>query len=173
MIINDFLKENGMTKYQFAKLCGLPYGTLNDICNGKRDIFKCTGETLMKIAKTVGCSVDDILNERLNFSACNLEKIKKSIAPVAEKYGLRNVYIFGSYARNEATENSDVDILIDREGSNIRGLFGMNALYNDLKQALRKEIDLVTVQSLIQKSTSENNTEFIANVMKERVKIYG
>lgn len=50
------------------------------------------------------------------------EELKKRIAPVAKKYGIRAVYLFGSYARNEATEQSDVDILIDRAGSAVRGL---------------------------------------------------
>jgi len=40
--------------------------------------------------------------------------------------------LFGSYVRDEATDSSDVDILIDREGSAIRGLVDLGALYNDL-----------------------------------------
>ena len=173
MIIIDYLKNNNITKYQFAKMCNLPYGTLNDICNGKTDIAKCTGETLLKIANAIGCSVDALLEERFTSSAFNIEKIKQLITPVAEKHKLRSVYVFGSYARNEATEESDVDILIDREGSEIHGIFAMNALYNELKAALGKDIDLVTLQSLRQKSTLSSNGAFIENVMNESVKIYG
>lgn len=173
MIINDYLKNNNLSRYQFAKMCNLPYGTLNDICNGKTDIAKCTGETLLKIANAIGCSVDMLLKERLSAPAFNLERIKKAVAPVAAKHKLRSVYVFGSYARNEATEESDVDILIDREGSEIHGIFAMNALYNELKAALGKDIDLVTLQSLRQKSTLSSNGAFIENVMNERVKIYG
>ncbi|MDR3294725.1 MAG: nucleotidyltransferase domain-containing protein [Clostridiales Family XIII bacterium] len=39
-------------------------------------------------------------------------------APIAIKYQLPTVYLFGSYARGEATDDSDVDILIDRTALN-------------------------------------------------------
>ena len=171
-MINEYLRDNKITKYQFAKMCGLPYGTLNDICTYKTDIVKCTGETLLKIAKVLGCTVDDLLNERYT-SVFDLERIKRLITPVAKKHKLRSVYVFGSYARNEADENSDIDILIDREGSEIHGIFGMNALYNELKETLGKDIDLVTLQSLNQPSTIRNNADFTENILKEMVKIYG
>ncbi len=173
MLINDYLRDNNTTKYQLSKMANLPYGTLNDICTGKTDIAKCTGETLLKIAKVLGCTVDDLLNERLCSSAFNLDRVKTLIAPIAKKHKLRSVYVFGSYARNEATEDSDVDLLIDREGSAIHGIFGMNALLSEFKETLGKDVDLVTLQSLKQTSTIKNNSDFIENVMKERVKIYG
>ena len=76
MLINDYLRDNNITKYQLSKMAGLPYGTLNDIIKGKTDIVKCTGETLLKIANALGCTVDDLLNERLRSSAFNLDRIK-------------------------------------------------------------------------------------------------
>ena len=103
----------------------------------------------------------------------NLENIGKMIAPVAEKHRLRSVYVFGSYARDEANENSDIDLLIDREGSEIHGIFGMSALFDELKILFGKEIDLVTLQSLRQQSTLRNHPDFVESVMRERVKVYG
>ncbi len=170
MIINDYLRDSNITKYRFSKNCGLPYGTVNDICTGKTDIARCTGETLLKIARTIGCTVEDLLGERPDMPGYDLAGIKKLITPIAEKYRLNGVYVFGSYARNEASENSDVDIVIDREGSEIHGLFGMNALLGELEEALKKEVDLVTLQSLQQSGT---NAGFTENVIKEMVKIYG
>ena len=38
-----------------------------------------------------------------------VEEIKSIVLPVAQKYQLRAVYLFGSYARGTATENSDID----------------------------------------------------------------
>ena len=172
MLINDYLKENDISKYQLSKICNLPYGTLNDICNGKTDIANCTAETLYKIANAIGCSVDDIVNERFAKSS-KLEKIKALITPIAEKYELNSVYLFGSYARGDEDENSDIDVLIDREGSKIHGIFMMNALLNEMKLALKKDVDLITLQSLKQKSTLNQSPVFVDNVIKERIKIYG
>lgn len=101
-----------------------------------------------------------------------VEELKKKIEPIAKKYELRAVYLFGSYARNDATDNSDVDILIDREGSKIKGMFDMGGLYNDLCDSVGKEIDLVTTQTLEQKSTNRRTPLFIKNVQTERIKIY-
>ena len=46
-----------------------------------------------------------------------IEQLRERITPVAEKYQLRAVYLFGSYAKGEATDDSDVDILVDRTDS--------------------------------------------------------
>lgn len=101
-----------------------------------------------------------------------IEEVAKRIKPIAQEYQLNAVYLFGSYARNEATEKSDVDLLIDRANSKIKGMFDMGGLYNDLCSILEKEVDLVTLQSLEQKSTKTRTPWFVDNVIRERVKIY-
>ena len=101
-----------------------------------------------------------------------LEQLRSLVAPVAEKYRLKAVYIFGSYARGEATEESDVDILVDREGSLVHSLFQMGGLYGDLEDAVKKKIDLVTTQTLEQKRTKLNSPRFVSTLMTERRMIY-
>jgi len=104
----------------------------------------------------------------------SVDEIRKRVTPVAKKYSLPAVYLFGSYARGEATERSDVDILIDRAGSAIhgRGLFGMAAVYNDLREALGKELDLVTVAALEQDKDSRSSRRFSEAIRKERISLY-
>lgn len=102
-----------------------------------------------------------------------IEEIKSRVKPVAEKYALRAVYVFGSYARNEANADSDVDILVDRTGSNIKGMFDMGNLYNDLCESIGKDIDLVTTQTLAQQSTQSRIPHFVENLDNERIQIYG
>lgn len=102
----------------------------------------------------------------------SIEEIKKRIEPVASKYQLRAVYLFGSYARGEATEGSDVDILIDRTDSKIKGMFDLGGLYSDLCDSVGKEIDLVTTHALTQDGDRDRTPWFTENVMKERVSIY-
>ena len=95
------------------------------------------------------------------------EELRRRIAPVAARYGLRAVYLFGSYAREEATDDSDVDILVDRTGSRVRGMFDMGGLYSELRDGLGKEIDLVTTQTLEQPSTLARTPWFVENVKAE------
>ncbi len=101
-----------------------------------------------------------------------IEEIKKRVEPVARKYDLHAVYLFGSYARNEATENSDVDVLIDRTNSKVKSMFDMGGLYSDLCDCIGKKVDLVTTQTLEQNSTRMRTPWFIDTVIKERVPIY-
>ncbi len=69
-------------------------------------------------------------------------------------------------------KNSDVDILIDRTGSSIKSMFDMGGLYNDLYNSIGKDIDLVTTQTLEQKSTLNRTPQFVENLIAERIKIY-
>ena len=101
-----------------------------------------------------------------------VEQIAQRILPVAKKYGLKAVYLFGSYARGTATEASDIDLLIDTSGTNIKSLLSLSAVYCDLEDALHKSIDLITVSSLEQRPQMENDVRFRDTVLKERVNLY-
>ena len=58
MIIDDLLKERGMTKYRLAVTADIPHATLNDICSGKTRLEKCSAETVYKLAKALGVSME-------------------------------------------------------------------------------------------------------------------
>ena len=100
-----------------------------------------------------------------------LDEIAQRIRPVAEKYHLRTVYIFGSYARGEAQENSDVDLVIDDTDSGLRG-FAYGGLYGDLRDALEKDIDMVPVSGLDLPAQHKSDVDFREAVQKERREIY-
>lgn len=102
-----------------------------------------------------------------------LDEIKKAITPVARKHELKAVYVFGSYAKGTATEQSDVDLLIDTEGTKIKSLLDLAVVYCELEQALDKEIDLITVSSLEQEAQRSGEISFRENVISERVNLYG
>jgi len=68
------------------------------------------------------------------------------ILRIAAKRGARNVRIFGSAARGEADERSDVDVLVDMEPG--RSLLDMGGLLMDLRELLGRNVDVVTEPSL-------------------------
>ena len=99
-----------------------------------------------------------------------IDELIKRIAPVAEKYKLNAVYLFGSYARGTATEDSDVDLLVDLYDSSVYES-KMKGLYEDFHRAINKKIDLVTLGTL------EHQAEGIyykisQRIMRESVKVY-
>ena len=77
-----------------------------------------------------------------------VEQIAQRILPVAQKYGLKAVYLFGSYARGDMTDSSDIDLRIDK--GDIRGL-QMAGLLLDLEDTLGVPVDLVPTTSLDQR----------------------
>ena len=101
-----------------------------------------------------------------------VDKIKSIISPIAEKYGLKAVFLFGSYARGTANENSDIDFLVDTTGTSLNSLLLLGGLYCDLEEALGKQIDLITVSSLEQDARMPSELDFRESVRKEQVNIY-
>ncbi len=101
-----------------------------------------------------------------------IEEIAKRIIPVAKKYHLPAVYLFGSYARGAATEDSDIDLIVDTAGTAIKGLFDLGALYAELETALGKPIDVVTLQSLQQTLQMPSEILFRDHVLREKVDLY-
>ena len=61
MSIKESLKKKNMSIYRLAKLSEVPYATLNDICNGKAQLEKCSAETIYKIAHALDISMEDLL----------------------------------------------------------------------------------------------------------------
>ena len=101
-----------------------------------------------------------------------IEEIQTAVFPVAQKYKLKAVYLFGSYARGSANASSDIDLLVDTSGSDVKSLLGLAAVYCDLEQALHKKIDLITVSSIEQAVQRPGELRFRENVNSERVNIY-
>ncbi len=75
-----------------------------------------------------------------------LEKIKEKIKPVAKKYNLAYVWIFGSYAKKKQKKDSDVDIIVRTE--DVIGGFKIVEVKFALEEALEKEVDIITTGSI-------------------------
>ena len=75
-----------------------------------------------------------------------LREKREDILRLAKEYGASNVRIFGSVARGEADENSDIDFLVDMEKG--RSLLDMGGLLMDLQDLLGHDVDVVTVPGL-------------------------
>ncbi len=75
------------------------------------------------------------------------EKMKEKIAHYFETQPVEKAWLFGSFARGEQTENSDVDILIIPDNS--VGLFKLSGMHLDLQDLLHLNVDLVTDKGLL------------------------
>ena len=71
---------------------------------------------------------------------------------------VKKIYLFGSYARGEATESSDVDLLIDWDYSKHIGL-NYGVWLEEIQEVLKKDVDFVSVEyisPLIEKYVNED-----------------
>ncbi|HEV2386426.1 MAG TPA: nucleotidyltransferase family protein [Candidatus Acidoferrales bacterium] len=75
-----------------------------------------------------------------------LKKKRVEILSIAAKYGARNVRVFGSVARGEADEASDIDFLVEMEAG--RSLLDLGGLQAELEAALGRRVDVVTEKGL-------------------------
>ena len=96
----------------------------------------------------------------------SIDEIKRIVAPIATNYDVDRVYLFGSYAKGEATGASDIDFIIDK--GRLRGLkfAGMLA---DLQEKFEKNVDLLTSSSL---SSNGIHLNFKQKAEKDMVIIY-
>lgn len=75
-----------------------------------------------------------------------LERIKEKIQPVAKKYNLVYVWVFGSYAKKKQTKDSDIDIIVRTE--DVIGGFKIVEVKFALEEALKKKVDIITTGSI-------------------------
>ena len=91
----------------------------------------------------------------------SLNEIKAIVSRLAKQYGAERVYLFGSYARGDMTDGSDIDLRIDK--GSIRG-FQLAGLLLDLEDSFGIPVDLVPTTSL--------NQRFLSSIQKDEVLLY-
>ena len=92
-----------------------------------------------------------------------LPEIQSLLTPVFTRQGVRRAILFGSYAKGDATERSDVDILVD---SGLRGL-AFYGLLESVVSALKMPVDLIDVTQV------EKNSPVDHEIRKSGVPIFG
>lgn len=88
------------------------------------------------------------------------ENIMGIVKPIAKKYKIKEIYLFGSYAREEATANSDLDFLVF--GGDDFKLTMIFAFAEELRESFQKNVDVFEINEI------NRNSDFYNNIMKER-----
>jgi predicted nucleotidyltransferase len=77
------------------------------------------------------------------------QAMKQTLADYFKTQPVVKAWLFGSFARGEETQTSDVDILFVPDKTQHFSLFTMGGMYEDLKELLGREVDLITVGGLM------------------------
>lgn len=91
-----------------------------------------------------------------------LNDIAEATRAIASSFDIERIYLFGSHARNEATETSDIDLCL--ETGNTFSLFNAGAFVTALEETLKIPIDVVSQESLYEFSYKE--------YLRDRVLLY-
>jgi hypothetical protein len=76
----------------------------------------------------------------------NTKKIRRKMLPILRRYDVARASIFGSLARGENTECSDIDLLVEFKGQ--KSLLDLAGLKIALEKALKTKVDVLTYNSL-------------------------
>ena len=85
--------------------------------------------------------ITELIENNINPSVLTIKQIKTAIIPVLSKHNIHEVYLFGSYARGEANNKSDVDIYC--ESGDIKTFIDQGFLEDELVNALGKDVDVI------------------------------
>jgi predicted nucleotidyltransferase len=103
----------------------------------------------------------------------SIDEIRSFVAPIAESHGLDKVCLFGSYARGDATENSDMDFLV--YGFIGKGMFDMIGLREEIEEQANSHVDIVRAEDLRLKLKMADNAlakDFVRRIKRDMVVIY-
>lgn len=156
MKLKDIRLKKGLTQEQAAKMLGISRRTYikyeNDELREKELKYKFMCQTLEEYG-----FIDE------THGLLTLEQIKSICAEVFEEYNVEYGYLFGSYAKGKAKENSDVDLLVSIPANGLQ-FFG---LVETLREKLNKKVDVLDEGQL------NNNIELVKEILRDGIKIYG
>ena len=156
MTLKQLRREKGLTQAQCAEFLNIP---LRSYKRYEADDGKVSGIKYQYII--------DRLNEYglidEEHGKLTPEQIKEICGGIFPAYAVEYCYLFGSYAKNSATEKSDVDLLVSVPVNGLKFF----ELAEVLRENLRKKVDLLDIDQL------NNNPDLVREILKDGIKIYG
>ncbi len=98
MMLNQIMESKNISRYRLSKNSDIPYTTLTDILSGKAELKKCSAETVYKLSKVLGVSMEELLEP------CFVKRT--------------SFELFKSNVCHKLKELGDIDFIIDTLESN-------------------------------------------------------
>ncbi|MDY2888464.1 MAG: nucleotidyltransferase domain-containing protein [Candidatus Caccosoma sp.] len=155
MNLKEIRLQKSLTQEETAKILGVTRRTYINYESGKINEdslkYKFIVDTLKKANQ-----IDE------EHGILTVEQIKTICNDIFKDYQIEYCYLFGSYAKNKATEKSDIDLLIKIPIDGMKYF----ELLELLREKLSKRIDLLTSTQL------NNNDSLIDEILKYGIRIY-
>ena len=144
MNIGAIIAQKGITRYRLSKISGVPHTTVLDICSDKAKIGNCSGETIYKLAKALGVSMESLIKDSMEYRPA-FETFKSNVCHSVKDMGcldflintletdkIRKLFKKGWYA--ESLYLLALADYLSRENG-----FPLCAEYDDLRRAKLKQ----------------------------------
>ena len=156
MELKEIRNEKNMTQSEASKALGV---SLRSYKSYENEIEKKSTRKYMYLCETL--EKYNQIDEK--HGILTLERIREGVNKICSKYNINFCYLFGSYAKKYAKDESDIDLLVDTD---ITGL-NFYGLVEELRVELKKEVDLIRLKDIL------NNNDLLKEILKDGVKIYG
>lgn len=156
MELKELRIKKGLTQADCAKFLGISLRTYINYEKGSLKQNSLKYQYVLEKLRSYGF-VDE------THGVLSVENIADICKQILEKYDVEYCYLFGSYAKCTAGENSDVDLFIST------GISGLKffELAEELREALKKRVDVINQAQL------KDNFQLANEILKDGVKIYG
>ncbi|MBE7014872.1 MAG: helix-turn-helix domain-containing protein [Ruminococcaceae bacterium] len=156
MTLRELRKQKKMTQVECARYLGIPIRTYQ---NYETDVSKSNSMKyafMMQKLREYGI-VDEM------HGILSIQQITDICKEVFSEFDIEYCYLFGSYAKGKANEESDIDLLISTPITGMR----FYDLVEALRDGLKKRVDVLSSEQL------KENIDLTNEILKDGVKIYG
>ena len=153
-LIKEARAEYGLTQKELSEITEIPLRTIENWESGKRSPSPWVEKLVFSYLKQYPMNQSGIITETRN--TYEIDQIKDVLLPLTHKYDIKQIILYGSYAKGKQEPLSDIDLVVD---GNIKGMkfFG---LLEDVTNAFVKHVDLFHLSQI------NNNSDIYENVMK-------
>lgn len=155
-------KNLELTQEQVSLLTGVPLKTLR---NWEQEVRKPSEWTIdLVMDRLLRVKMEEYANIAESKGILSFLTIKENVSDLAKKYDIEKIYLFGSYIKGTAKEDSDIDIFIESS------LFGLDffGFAEALRERLGKKIGLLSNKTIEPKSVIENEVYKTGVLIYER-----
>ena len=156
MTLKELRKLHKLSQAECAQYLGIPRRTYQ---NYETDPSKATSFKYLYMVQKL--QQYGLVDE--SHGVLTLDKIKDVCAEVFESRNIEYCYLFGSYAKGQATDTSDVDLLVYTTVSGLK-FYG---LVEELREKLKKKVDVLDQKQIA------DNFELTNEILKDGIKLYG
>jgi predicted nucleotidyltransferase len=157
------VRENlKLTQSDVSKLIGIPINTLRNWEQETRTPSEWVLNLLIDKILMESNEQHTVVEEATNI--LSFLTIKKNIGEIAEKYDIKRIYLFGSYVKGQATDNSDIDLYMESD------LYGLEyfGFVEKVREKLKKKVEVLSNKTIIEHSKIDDEIKKTGVLIYER-----